>query len=213
MALPLGIDFRQTAGYVTDPANCVGEAKADGFVATDYSGGQGWGWEVLSPSGMITRDRNTGTPKLAGIHGAGGFSTNDVATFRIDLPSAGSYDIYLAIGDQASQHTNQTVELFDTTSSLSLIVSNGDTLAADKYFDATGVLRTSSADWTTNNAKLTKTFATTILRVSIGPNGRGGNTGDNNVIAHLFVQAAGGASFVAPPVTRTLQAVNRAANF
>ena len=58
----------------------------------------------------------------------------------------------------------------------------------DKYKDATGVERTSSADWVTNNASITKTFATTILRVKMGDGALEGT------ISFLFVDDAGAAA-------------------
>lgn len=213
MAYPQGIDFRATSGYVTDPANCDYEiGLAVNYPRTTPVQGVVVGWESISSS-LLTRDRNTGTPKLAGVVGFANALTADVGVYRMDLSASGlSWDFRIAVGDHDNQCQNQTIELFDNVTSVGVIVNNGDTLAPDKWFDATGVLRTSSADWIANNAPLTVTFASSILRIKFGPNGRGANTGGNTEVGHVFVQAsASGATPGLPNVVDT--AVQRACSW
>lgn len=209
MAYPQGIDFRATSGYVTDPATCDYEiGTTANYPRTTPVQGNVVGWEVVGAS-FLTRDRNTGTPKLAGL--AGSFNSNaETSTYRMDLPSTGSYDIRLALGDHDNQVANQFWEIFDNVTSLGVICNNADTGAADHWIDATGVVRTSSADWVTNNAALTKTFASTIFRIK-SFSGLGSGFSE---IGHVFVQSSGGAAaFVAPPIGRQMQAVKTAAGF
>lgn len=185
VSVPFGVDFRATVPFVSDPANCVAEVTT----VVDYSAGQGYGWESFSSTGQITRDRSTTNDhRLAGMHGQSNGVTADFGDFRVDLAN-GNYLLALAIGDNASNQTNQTVELFDGATSLGVVVNNGDTVAVDRFFDATGVLRTSSADWVTNNAVLAITITSGILRIRCGPNGRAANTGGFTCFAHLKLTA------------------------
>lgn len=184
MAFPQGIDFRASAPFVSDPANCDNEIGTTANYPRTSAQGNTVGWEQ-APS-LPTRDRSSGVDaRLAGM--AGTFnSSGSAANYRLDLPSAGDYVIRMAIGDQAGGHANTVVELFDNVTSLGKIVNVGST-ATDEFYDATGVKRTSDTDWVTNNATLTKTFASTILRVQIGDTS---GSSDFTCIAHLFVQAA-----------------------
>lgn len=178
MAFPQGIDFRRTAGYVTDPANCDAELKTDGGSA-DYpwttAQGNNVGWETTSSS-YLGRDRNSGIDaRLAGVNA----NADVVADFRIDLPSSGNYNIGLGAGD-ANYANNVAWDLYDTTSSLGSL-STGTTSAANKFKDATNT-EYSAAAWPGSQTLVTKTFATTICRLKAG--------GANQVVAHFYVEAA-----------------------
>lgn len=204
MALPQGIDFRATSGFVSDPAQCDYEiGVVVNYPRTTPVQANVVGWETVSSTGMISRDRATGTPKLAGIAGQSNGVTADFGDYRIDLAN-GNYTIRLAVGDNASQQLHQTVELLDGTTSLGVILNNADTVAADRYFDATGVLRTSSADWVANNAALSIAITSGILRIRCGPNGRAANTGGFTCVAHVFIAAAGGGTAWTKSLTDTI---------
>ena len=92
-----GFDFRNTASYVTDPA---GDTYVLSTTAYPTKGsGVTYGWVKTS---LVTgRDRNAKLdPRLAGIN----YATNgSPATFYVDLPSAGSYSLALALGDAGYQ--------------------------------------------------------------------------------------------------------------
>jgi hypothetical protein len=186
------INFRQSSGYVTDGAGQTYCTTADTYPTT--RGGYTFGWE----SGTISADRdrdNTLDPRLAGIN----FRTNDgtTATFRVDLPSTGSYVVTLALGDATSDQFYQYALLKDGTSTFATIDdTNGTT--AQQFDDATGVTRTSAANWVSGNATLTQTFSSTIFRVQIGsPVSQTNST----AFAHVAIVAAGGGSDVTVALT------------
>ena len=89
----LGINFRATAGFVTD---LHGEAAA--LPNSRYPttrGGLTFGWTAGAPD---SRDRDATTdPRLAGF----AFVSNEKApaTFTLDLPAPGAYEIAIAMGD------------------------------------------------------------------------------------------------------------------
>lgn len=193
MALPQGIPFRSTEAYVSDSGNDDSENStsntADAPVdAISYprttTQGNSVGWEVIDGGTAIsTRNRNTAGGRLAGHHAHAASAVAE--RFRIDLPSAGSYLIRLAAGDyNYSSNTNATV-YDDTTSVVSVTTA---TTAATRWRDATGVERTSVSDWNNNNAGSTQTFASTILRMSIGTGAANGQ------IAYLYVESAAAAT-------------------
>lgn len=176
MALPQGIDFRRTAGYVTDPANCDAELKTDGGSA-DYpwttAQGNNVGWETASS--YLGRDRSSGIDaRLAGLNSPGG--SDD---FRIDLPSAGNYKIGLGAGD-ASYANNVAWDLYDSGSSLGSL-STGSTSGSGQFKDATNT-EYSAANWPSSQTLVTKTFSTTICRLR--------SVGANQVVAHFYVEEA-----------------------
>lgn len=193
MTFPQGIDFRNTSGYVTDPANCTyeiyGGFTSSGNYPRTTPQGNTVGYEG-NYSGVDTgyRDRSTSVdPRLAGLHQT---TSNTAFTYRIDLPAAGAYKIGAACGD-ASNAQACYLEVLDTSSSLGVLV-NGTTSNANRWFDATGVERT-NVTWPTSNALASKTFSTTIARFKIGS-----GTAANGHISHLWMEsAASGAAFAA----------------
>ena len=180
MALPQGIACRASNAFVTDvsPDFCEnGVPDADTQIDTgeaDYpttsTQGNNCGWETVNANGIQCRNRNNSNVRLAGTHQC--TNATDVNTWRLDLPSTGDKIIRQASGD-FNYTADAYVELFDTTTSLGTL-STGTTSAAAKWKDATNVERTSAADWAANNAPVTKTFATTILRFKIGSGTVGG---------------------------------------
>ena len=76
--MPIGVNFRATAGYVTDPTGFVAQTDY-----TLYSPSRGYGYLATPTGSSGVRNRTTGLdPQLAGIH----FS-NAAFKFRIDLPN------------------------------------------------------------------------------------------------------------------------------
>lgn len=187
MSFDIGIDFRDTAGYVTDPAGytyCLAE------LYPTVRGGATFGW-VTAIAGK-TRDRSTTVdPRLAGIAFQGNTTTK--ATFRVDLPATGAVDIYCAMGDMGGANGTY-LEIFDNTTSLGVIVADGGpgVVPVGSFKDATNTTYT-AANWPASNAKATKTFTTTTCIIAITP---GTNTGNNYVIASLRLVQSG----VTPPV-------------
>ena len=177
MTMPIGFNFRSTVGYVTDIA-------PDVFITTTntYAASPGYGWDV-NPSGTLdSRDRNAANiANLAGVN----FYPNSAtaASFRVDLPSAGTYAIRLASGDASGIISNIYLELFDNASSLGVLINNASTSAGQRFLDATSTEYT-NATWAGSNTAVNKTFASTILRLKMG--GASASAG-TSIIAYLGI--------------------------
>src|SRR3990167_6692273 len=193
MAFPQGINFRSTAGFVTDGTNEDWEFNPNGgHLSTNYphttAQGNNVGWEG-SQGGFLVRDRNSGVDsRLAGFNGVNN-SVDGTRDYRLDLSGSGDWVIRGAFGDHDYARGPMTIEVFDTSSSLGTLVSNQSTAAGTNWFDATGVERTTVADWVNNNAPVTKTFTTTICRIRCGIV----SGSDYSAIAHINLTAVAAA--------------------
>lgn len=195
MALPQGIDFRSTAGYVTDPADHTYEILSTGVGNYPRTTPQGnnVGWEAGSDASGYTRNRNSGVDARL----AGRSAPTSGWKYRIDLPSAGTYTVRFAAGD-ASYTATTTWTLKDTTTTLTTLTT-GSTSAGGKFKDALDV-EYSSAAWPAGNSAYSGVFATTILRVE--------STSSGSTIAHVYVAAAGGgAVFIAKSLKPLMQSL------
>lgn len=182
MAFPQGIDFRGTSGFVTDPANCtfeIGNFGSNSYPRTTPQGNTvGWAGNTY----LITDRSASVDARLAGINYQSNAGTVD---YRIDLPSTGSYQINLALGDIGFSHPIQ-LQLYDNTSLLATIANTNVT--SGNTMDATGTIY-SDAAWPGSNTPITKVYASTIALFRLGYNGA---QADNSTIQHIFIQAAGG---------------------
>jgi len=172
------VNFRLTAGYVTDDAS---ETYSLGGADTYPTTRNGVTFGLEAGSNWEGRDQdNTNDRRLAGINfdnfGGGGAPQ----TFRVDLPAAGSYDLRLAVGSATFGGVSQYVEIQDTTTSLLTVTG---TTNAQEFRDALGTLLT-NVTWPGSNVASTKTFASTILRLIVGDATRIGS------VAHLSFVAA-----------------------
>ena len=186
MAFALGADMRGTSGFVTtDPANCyyVTQNGTSTYYPITSPQGASWGWGGNVGNRQADRD-NTVDPRLAGIN----YCAPGDATlfFEIDLPATGSYQIGLALGDASFGNGPMTCTFFDNVTLFSTPVTAGS-VSAGQWYDASGVLRTSSADWVSNNALITHTFSSTVFKVGII-----GTVSTYATLSHVFIQAAGG---------------------
>lgn len=179
MAFPQGINFRATAGYVTDGTNEDHELTASNSYPWTTAQGNTVGFETVS-SNYNPRDRNSGNDRR--IAGNSDCSSANPYDFRFDLPSAGTYNIRVAIGDGSYAKTSQQVAVIDTTTSLGNLFSGVNTGASNSFADATGSVYT-AANWPGSNTAASKTFSTTIFRLRLG-NGTNGTT-----IAHAYVES------------------------
>jgi hypothetical protein len=174
-----GINFRDTAGFVTDGTNetyCLGEV--DAYPVS--RGGLTFGWETIAND--AGRDRNSGIDRrLAGVNFDG---ANAPAIFRLNLPSTGTYLIELAVGDTGGFNPPvQDAQIVDdTTTFITVTQDPNDT----NWIDATNVIRTSASDWTTNQTAVSRTMASAILRAELRNSGVGPQR-----IAHLAFTAQG----------------------
>ena len=92
-----GFDFRNTSTFVTDPSGDTFVGPTTAYPTKNNEGTFGW----VKTSLVQARDRSTAVdPRLAGIN----FVNNGApATFYVDLPSAGTYNLSLALGDAGYQ--------------------------------------------------------------------------------------------------------------
>jgi hypothetical protein len=181
----LGVAFRSTVGYVTDgPNDSMASSAPFGPTYPETLGnGLTCGWETV-PTGTGDRNRsNSIDVRLAG----GAFSqvSTDVIIYRIDLPNGtGDYLIRAASGDVLYGPSDTYLQFRDTTTALATI-NHASGQPSSQWYDASDVLRTSAATWTSSNARITKTFATTIFRTAVG---RGAGAGGSCPICYLSVE-------------------------
>ena len=183
MSFDIGINFRGSSAYVTDGTNetyCLNES----YPVT--RGGATFGYETLPSGGTINRSTAVDR-RLAGISYE---PLAGIPTFRLDLPSAGDYQIRAAFGDASFAN----YEEFQFLDNASVLYSSGVLVTnIGQWIDATGVLRTSSTDWVNNNAARNETFSSTIFRCKINYGGinrndvGGFSTADSCVISHLRI--------------------------
>jgi hypothetical protein len=189
MAIKQGIDFRNTSGYVTDPTDHTYDITSSSTANYPTTTPQGFnvGWESSGfGSGSQTRNRSTSIDaRLAGC--SFNTSSTDVLTYRFDLTAAGAHDIRVAAGDNAYARANLKVEVFDTTTSLGVLVNTGTT-AGGRFRDAADAEYT-AANWPGSNALVSKTFGTTICRFKIG------NGSNQTFIAHLYVEGSAASGY------------------
>lgn len=167
MAVNKGINFRGTSGFVTDGTDETFCLLADGYSTS--RGGIVFGWES-STGDMAGPDRSTSVDvRLAGFNGKLNSVTgaDASAVFRVDLDSAVSHDIRVALGDVPSAQSYQYCDMRDTDTSFNEI-DDTDGTAPGQWTDATSVTRTSESAWVNDNAAVTRVFTTTIFRVAIG---------------------------------------------
>ena len=178
MALTKGWDFRDTAVYVTDPANCTYVLGQNDLYPTTRNSTT-FGWNAFAD---ISRNRdNTVDARLAGDNRQDNSGTQ--ANWRLDLPNAGTFTTTLAMGTAGIfSSAKNYVEIKDNTTS---VFTNNDTggFSAGHHNDATNTDYTSAA-WPGSNTTANLTFATTTLFLYIGtPTAQS----DFSAINHVFL--------------------------
>jgi uncharacterized membrane protein len=181
-----GFDFRNTSAYVVDP-------PGDTFVPPTAayptkSNGATFGW--LNTSLVQGRDRSTSVdPRLAGIN----FASNGApATFYVDLPSAGTYKLSLALGDAGWQEcwVQCQVQFLDGNTVLATVTGGPTNLGY--FYDATGQ-NWSAAQWPGSSLSRQVTLTGTRLTMVVGTSQA---TGDFTTLAFLGVaQVSGGPNY------------------
>jgi hypothetical protein len=170
-----GIAFRDTAGFVTDPANvtyCLAETYPT------VRGGSTFGWSS-SITGQ-SRDRDNTLGNLAGIN----YIPSATTYFQLDLPAAVSTDIHAGFGDPTGNSSDFIIK--DNATAIVTISKTYD----GTFSDATNANFANAAAWVAGETAKTYTMASTALRVTAN------NAGQNNVIAFLrAVQSAAAGAF------------------
>ena len=188
----IGFDFRNTSNFVTDP-------PGDTYVlpSTAYPtivNGTRFGWTNVNLA--QARDRSTSVdPRLAGID----FATNgSPATFYVDLPAAGTYNLSLAMGDAGYQEcwAQCQIEFLDGNTVLATLTEGATNLGY--FYDAKGN-NWSAAAWPGSNLSQQVTLAGTRLTVVVGTNQA---SGDFTPIAFLGIaQTSASPNFALSAVT------------
>ncbi|HVP50189.1 MAG TPA: hypothetical protein VMT56_03100 [Candidatus Bathyarchaeia archaeon] len=154
------------------------------------------GW-ATKPAGAYNRDK-TLDPRLAGTNSV---TNGKQDAFYVDLPSPGTYNVSLAMGDAgaaACQSTYCQVQFMDGNTTLATVKVTG--FGKGYFADATGTAR-SSTGWPANNAARQLSISGTRLTVLVGTTSTGGTT----PISHIAVASAvGNFSMAASPTTLNL---------
>jgi len=181
-----GFDFRGSSGFVTDP---VGDTYV---ILTTIYPTMGdlttYGWYYGATFSALDRN-NTFDPRLAGINST---TNGQPANFYVDLPSPGTYNLSLAMGDAGYQacFTLCQITFYDGNNLLWTV--NGSAVNEGYFYDMQGN-SWSAAQWPANNVSQQMTLAGTQLTVQIGMNQYNGNT---TPIAYLGVtQVSTGPTF------------------
>jgi hypothetical protein len=194
-SLDVGFDFRATQSFVTDPAYAAFAATASYPTALAINGQQiTFGWELRGSTYLTSNHNAAIDPRLAGMS----CQANDgnTSVFRVDLPSTGAYSIGLAAGDSSGNTQINYIEISSAaTGVLSVHAVTGATSSPDMA-DASG-LRWGLAAWPGSNVAVQKTFASTILRLTLG----GTVDGAYTCVAHMRVTSVQAAA----PVTSAWQ--------
>jgi hypothetical protein len=162
-AYDFGFNFHTTLAYVTDPTNTVwvgsGSTQTENrYPSSKYAGSYyitaGW----PSGLGLTVRDRSTTIDaRLAGL--VGNNNLGSAVIFRVDLPESGTWQIYLAAGDESFGNCAY-FDILDSDGVTALYsVPQTATMSPGQYYDAMGTLHASAAAWVTNNQPRSLTFS------------------------------------------------------
>ena len=198
-----GFDFRATSNYVTDPSGDTYVLASTLYPTHGSNVTYGWASTAL----VSSRNRTTSEdPRLAGIN----YTNNGTpATFYVTLPSSGTYNVALAMGDAGYEQcwVQCQIQLMDGSTVLATLTKGTTNL---NYFYDTEGNNWSGAQWPTHNLTQQVTLQGSRLGVVVGT---AHGTGDFTTIAFLGVtQVAGGSpnfSLSASPASLTVQQGNQ----
>lgn len=183
MALIQGINFRGSSGYVTDGANEYAETATTANFPTLTPQGLNVGWEQ-APHSVADWSASYGS-KLAGAAKANAWA---VSNYLVELPSAGDYEIELALGTNSASPNAVQSEMYDNATKFGATIGPDTSVGGGAFYDASGVKRTSPADWTANAVKVSRTFASTTFKL------RFLSSGNQKLVAHIGVHGSAPAS-------------------
>jgi hypothetical protein len=188
MPFDLGFNFRNTGGFVTDPAYAV-PVLGETYPHT-YTNGNGQslnaGWDAID----LGQDRaNTNDPRIAGanlISGAGGPCTFTCNLASGSAPGAGAYTVDLACGEQDISRTVD-FKVFDSTTMLIDGTNGGAGFSptTHHYIDATVTDVAATTTWT--GTPVAKTFATTTVKFTMAIH----SLSNYDAVAHFRLTLAG----------------------
>src|SRR5215469_9068347 len=158
-----GFDFRDTPSFVADPSGST-FVLASTVYPTSYNGTTyGWGNPGLVGASNCS---TTVDPRLAGNNKA---TNRQPASFYVDLPYPGTYNIAMAMGDAGSSQCKGgggcQVQFLDGSTVLGTVTTGQ--IGAGYFYDATGS-KWSAAQWATKNQSKQVTLSGTRLTVLVG---------------------------------------------
>src|SRR5271165_3664047 len=172
-----GFDFRSTQNFVTDPPGSTYVLSNTTYPTT--VNGVTYGWANSDSVG--SRDLSTtADPRLAGFSYA---KNGQPATFYVDLPAPGTYDLALAMGDAGYPDCWQDCQVQFLEGSTVLATVRKGLIVPGQFCDAVGN-NWSAAAWPTSNVTRSVTLAGTRLTVLVGTNQA---TGDLTPLSYLGI--------------------------
>ena len=176
-AWAIGFDFRASSNFVTDPAGDTYVLASTAY-PTPFNG-VNFGWTDVS----LVQSRNRSTkvdPRLAGMN----YATNGKpATFYLDLPASGTYNLSLALGDDGftACSVQCQIQFLDGSTVLATLTKGSE--VTGYFYDAQGN-NWSAAAWPTKNASLQVAIAGSRLTMIVGESK---SNGDYTPMAFLGV--------------------------
>lgn len=183
----ISIDFRASAAYVTDPANATYS-----LCNTDVSYGSGpvsrggatFGWTAVYADAERDRSSGVSDKRFAGVCQRP--NTGTQAVFRLDV-TAGTYDVWVAMGDADNDQTYQHVEIYDNTT-LRGTMNDTDGTTTGNFDDSLGV-QYSVANYYSSGTKFSNVnLSSGIFIMKVGTTS---NVGGNSTPSHITLTAVG----------------------
>jgi len=198
MAGEIGINLRQTSGYVTDAAGfayCLGDVypttRAIAGGPVDGVSNLTFGWSAAP--GLANRSTSYG-PRPAGINHRSNASAT--LTFTWDLTKGpGTYTFRLCAGDTSSAQGTRLVIRDGAGGTVLATIDN--TTVAGNFLDAAGTSH-AVASWAANNVSIPLTFANSAMVITVGGQA---TTGAASVLSSMSLDFVGGGADVSGGVT------------
>lgn len=202
MAFDEGFNFRDTAAFVTDPADtqfCGADAPENSQYPTTANGVT-FGWD--GTTNLTDANRDSGIDaRLAGVILVPNTAQR---VFRVDLPNTGNYTVHVAAGDQSVAYRAYW-QILDDASVLATHDNTASAQLGGRFYDETDVVRLTAA-WPSDEVGVEYTFSSspTIFRLKLGGNNASASTSSNSPIAHLRIVEVGGGGATVIPVRALL---------
>lgn len=191
-----GFLFRDTSGYVTNPANSIfvgdgGFGAAPAYLTNTTIDGDSVDYGYTAGYVDTQRDRDDAIDaRLAGLHQAPNTDTTG-NVWRLNLPQAGTYEITLALGD-ANNGQRQYWRILDNTTVLETNDKTGTLQAGGNFYDTSGTNHTTPANWVANQVPKQYTFASQILFIEWGGKNTSASTEANSTLAYFGIRLISG---------------------
>src|SRR5208337_3616334 len=208
-AYDVGIDFRNSQNYVTDPAyavfdNCLNDGTAP--QTRTNSNGQSVTWQWSQNCNAATDQSNSADPRLAGIGNV--YTASGGETLTITVAQPGTYNIGFAtgsaVGNQCGAGKCPNFIFKDGASGTQLFTVNPNNPGLGHFIDA-GNNNWTAAQWPSSNQEQRVTLTGTTLTVSMA-------AGNAPGIAHIrmtYAQQQQNFALSASPASLSIQQGNQ----